>query len=224
MNILKHIPNSITLANMYCGFLSIGFTVANHFDIAVLLILLGMMLDGIDGRLARRFNANSKVGKELDSLADIITFGIAPCILFSYTNTIEGSVFDYSLAGLFLLSGGFRLARFNSETTKDISYFTGVPITAAGGILALSTLFHSHIPPIGNFLIIAVLSYLMVSKLQIPSFKNISLPNTKTTILILIGVLLLVFDTISITALILTLFYIIYIVYRIRLLRTRKHG
>ncbi|MDX8045293.1 CDP-diacylglycerol--serine O-phosphatidyltransferase [Gracilibacillus sp. S3-1-1] len=172
MNIRKHIPNSITLGNMYCGFLSMGFTVHHYYRSAAALILIGMLLDALDGRVARRLNVKSEIGKQLDSLADIVTFGIAPTILFAYTNAIEGGMLDFVLTGLFILCGGYRLARFNVDTSEDLSHFSGVPITAAGGLLAFSTLFHAHISAIGNIVIICILSYLMVSTWKIPSFKT----------------------------------------------------
>ncbi len=209
---------------MYCGFLSIGFTVSNSYKGATWLIIIGIILDALDGRLARLLNVKSDLGTQLDSLADIVTFGIAPALLFSYTNSIGGGWLDISLAGLFVLCGGYRLARFNSAQSEETSFFTGVPITAAGGILAITTLFHTHLPPMANLLIIALLSYAMVSTIRIPSLKNITLPNHKTMATILIGIVLLLFDRRSIVALYLTAIYFMYVAYRIMLMRANRNG
>ena len=75
----------LTLGNLYCGFLSIGFAANGHFKNAAILIIIGVMLDSMDGRLARMLKADSTLGKELDSLADIVTFGVAPAFLIYYT-------------------------------------------------------------------------------------------------------------------------------------------
>lgn len=228
MNIKKHIPNGITLANLYCGFLSIGLTIGDYYKSAALLIFFGMILDGLDGRIARMLHVKSDIGEQLDSLADLVTFGIAPSILFSYTNRIDGNYFDFALAGLFLLCGAYRLARFNSESTEDNSYFVGVPITAAGGILALTTLFYSHIPAAVNILIISILSYMMVSRIRVPSFKNLSLPNYGTLVTVLIGFGVLLIDIspylpLAISYLV-TPIYFLYVSYRVIVLRTRRKG
>jgi len=82
--IRRAIPNLFTLSNLFCGFISIVFTANGDFKNAAILILIGMMLDSMDGRLARMLNAQSEIGKELDSLADIVTFGVAPAILVYY--------------------------------------------------------------------------------------------------------------------------------------------
>ncbi|SNZ15714.1 CDP-diacylglycerol---serine O-phosphatidyltransferase [Terribacillus aidingensis] len=230
MSIKKNIPNAITLGNMYCGFVSIGFTIGGGYRSAVLLILFGAIMDGMDGRIARILKVNSDIGKQLDSLADIITFGIAPSILFSYTNTINGGsdYFDYALAGLFLLCGAYRLARFNSGTSEDNSYFRGVPITAAGGVLAFTTLFHAHIPASVNMIIISVLSYLMVSSIKVPSFKNISVPSYGTLVTVLVGIGVLGVDLISSFQLpffmyFLTPIYLLYVSYRLLIKRARRN-
>ena len=229
MNIKRHIPNGITLGNLYCGFVSIGLTVGEYYKSAALLIFIGMILDGLDGRIARLLNVKSDIGKQLDSLADLVTFGIAPCMLFSYTNKIDGGFFDFALAGLFLRCGAYRLARFNSDTTEDNSYFIGMPITAAGGILAITTLLYLHIPAAVNLFIISILSYMMVSRIRVPSLKNISLPNYGTLVTVLIGFGVLLIDISPYLPLAITLYfatpiYCLYVFYRIYVLRARRKG
>src|SRR5690554_4735192 len=138
-----------TLGNLYCGFLSISFAAAGSYKNAAILILIGMMLDSMDGRLARMLDADSTLGKELDSLADIVTFGVAPSFLVYYTYFYQFDLWGIIVAGLFPLFGAYRLARFNITPSKvSMDYFVGVPITAAGGILAILTLFGDLIPNI----------------------------------------------------------------------------
>src|SRR5690554_4020285 len=165
-----------TLANLYCGFLSIGFAADGQYNNAAILILIGMMLDSMDGRLARMLGADTKLGLQLDSLADIVTFGVAPSFLGYYTYFFQFDMLGFAVAGLFPLFGAYRLARFNvSPSQESLSYFTGVPITAAGGILAILTLFGDWIPEIITTVIFTALCFLMVSKIRIPSFKKLPL-------------------------------------------------
>lgn len=191
MRFSKSIPNMLTLGNLYCGFLSIGFAANSHFKNAAILIIIGMMLDSMDGRLARILKADSSLGKELDSLADIVTFGVAPSFLIYYTYFYQFGLLGLAVAGLFPLFGAFRLARFNISTNKSSQhYFIGVPITAAGGILALLTLFGNLIPNIVTTVIFTALCFLMVSKIRIPSLKDVPLPKYGTIVTIFLGCLL----------------------------------
>ncbi len=171
-----------TLGNLYCGFLSIGFAANGQYKNAAILILIGMMLDSMDGRLARMLKADSGLGKELDSLADIVTFGIAPAFLVYYTYFFQFGLLGFAVAGLFPLFGAYRLARFNISTSKPSNYFTGVPITAAGGILALLTLFGHVIPQIITTVVFTAMCFLMISKIRIPSLKEVPLPKYGTII------------------------------------------
>ncbi|WP_028392304.1 MULTISPECIES: CDP-diacylglycerol--serine O-phosphatidyltransferase [Bacillaceae] len=188
MRFKKMIPNFVTLGNLYCGFLSIGFAANGQYNNAAILILIGMMLDSMDGRLARMLHADSILGKELDSLADIVTFGVAPSFLVYYTYFFHFGLLGLIVAGLFPLFGAFRLARFNISSTKSsMNYFIGVPITAAGGILALLTLFGGKLPNIITTVVFTALCFLMVSKIRIPSLKEIPLPKYGTIVTIFLG-------------------------------------
>lgn len=193
MRFTKMIPNMFTLGNLYCGFLSIGFAANGQFNNAAILILIGMMLDSMDGRLARMLKADSQLGKELDSLADIVTFGVAPSFLVYYTYFYQFGLWGLMVAGLFPLFGAYRLARFNISTDKSsLNYFIGVPITAAGGIMAILTLFGDMIPNIVTTVVFTALSFLMVSRIRIPSFKEVPLPKYGTIVTIFLGSLLFV--------------------------------
>ena len=197
MRITKAIPNALTLGNLYCGFLSIGFAANGQYKNAAILILIGMMLDSMDGRMARMLNVDSSLGKELDSLADIVTFGVAPSFLVYYTYFYQFELLGLIVAGLFPLFGAFRLARFNISSTKtSLNYFVGVPITAAGGILAILTLFGDKIPHIVTSVVFTAMCFLMVSKIRIPSLKKVPLPKYGTIVTIfLICVLIIIYQT-----------------------------
>ncbi|WP_078556635.1 CDP-diacylglycerol--serine O-phosphatidyltransferase [Bacillus alkalicellulosilyticus] len=228
MPFMKMIPNMFTLGNLYCGFLSIGFAADGQYKNAAILILIGMMLDSMDGRLARMLNADSELGKELDSLADIVTFGVAPSFLVYYTYFFQFGLLGFAVAGLFPLFGAYRLARFNISTTKASSnYFTGVPITAAGGILALLTLFGGYFPEIITTVIFTALCFLMVSKLKIPSLKEVPLPKYGTIVTIFLGSLLFViyqgtYGQFPYLIYIATPLYIAYLAYRFKKGKDRK--
>jgi CDP-diacylglycerol--serine O-phosphatidyltransferase len=190
---IKGIPNMFTLGNLFCGFLSVGFAANAQYSNAAILILIGMMLDSMDGRLARMLKADSNLGKELDSLADVVTFGVAPSFLVYYTYFYQFELLGLAIAGLFPLFGAYRLARFNvSPPNSSGKYFTGVPITAAGGIMALLTLFGGYIPQIVTTVIFTALCFLMVSRIKIPSFKEVPLPKYGTIVTVFLGCLLFI--------------------------------
>jgi CDP-diacylglycerol---serine O-phosphatidyltransferase len=175
--IRNSIPNLFTLFNLFFGFLSIMYSAQGDYKNAAILILIGMMLDSMDGRIARILRVQSELGKELDSLADIVTFGVAPAMMAYYAYFSNFGVLGMAISGLFPLFGAYRLARFNINAVKSsLKHFTGVPITAAGGLLTLLTLFHGKMPsfilPVAFF----VLCFLMVSTVKIPSLKEVPLP------------------------------------------------
>ncbi|WP_416826813.1 CDP-diacylglycerol--serine O-phosphatidyltransferase [Ectobacillus polymachus] len=186
------IPNLFTLGNLFSGFLSIGYASIGHYRSAAILVLIGMMLDSLDGRLARLLRVDSPIGKELDSLADIITFGAAPALLMYYTYFDKFGIIGLYIAGLFPLFGAYRLARFNvTPTSTSLHYFTGVPITAAGGIMAFLTLFSHIIPHIILVVLYIVFAFLMVSRIQIPSLKEVPIPKYSIIVtLFLLGIII----------------------------------
>lgn len=190
----RNIPNAITMANLIFGFLSVGSAFIGNYQNAAIFILIGMMMDSMDGWLARKLDVETAFGKELDSLADIVTFGIAPAILMFGTTFSNMGMTGLLIAGMFPVFGAIRLARFNidEETTSSKGYFTGVPITAAGGIIALLTLFNFIVPQAALSAIYTLLCVLMVSKLKIPSLKEVPIPKYGTIITALLVSLLFV--------------------------------
>ncbi|WP_461611274.1 CDP-diacylglycerol--serine O-phosphatidyltransferase [Cytobacillus kochii] len=222
MKFIKMIPNMLTLGNLYCGFLSIGFAAHGQYNNAAILIIIGMMLDSMDGRAARMLKADSTLGKELDSLADVVTFGVAPSFLVYYTYFYQFGSIGLLVSGLFPLFGAYRLARFNIGTSKQsMHYFIGVPITAAGGILAIITLFGHWVPSIITTVVFTALCFLMVSRIRIPSLKDIPLPKYGTIVTIFLGCMLFVlykgtYGSYPYLIYIATPLYIAYLAYRFK--------
>ena len=123
------LPNCFTAMNMACGFWSIIWSTAGRFYEACLILVLGAVFDSVDGRVARKMGTQSSFGEQFDSLSDLITFGIAPSILFYgfYLKSFER--LGVVIALLYLLCGALRLARFNANIEKVSSdYFQGLPI------------------------------------------------------------------------------------------------
>ncbi|EIT84785.1 CDP-diacylglycerol--serine O-phosphatidyltransferase [Fictibacillus macauensis ZFHKF-1] len=174
----KHIPNLLTLGNLYCGFFSIGYIIHGDSKNATILIFIAIMLDAIDGRAARLLGVANEMGKELDSLADVVSFGVAPAFLAAHTyfsglDYITGVV----MAGLFPVFGAYRLARFNMTPKEEsMNHFTGIPITLAGAVVTFLVLFVKVIPLWIFIIAFYGLALLMVSTIKIPSFKSIRMP------------------------------------------------
>ncbi|WP_172797571.1 CDP-diacylglycerol--serine O-phosphatidyltransferase [Bacillus sp. FJAT-27445] len=173
----RYYPNALTFGNLFCGFLSIGYMMNGDIKNATILVFIAMMLDALDGRVARILGVSNEFGKELDSLADIVSFGVVPAYLSVHTYFAGLGMTGVVLAGIFPLFGAYRLARFNL-TQPDVSsnHFQGIPITFAGGLVAFLVLFHISIPVPLFLVIYLLLCYLMASKIKIPSFKKIPLP------------------------------------------------
>lgn len=166
------IPNALTASNLVLGVFSIISTLQNEYTAASLFIVAAMVADGLDGRVARYFNASSEFGKELDSLCDLVSFGVAPAILaYSFLLRDYGSI-GYVLAALFATCGALRLARFNVNTGTVKGFFMGLPIPAAG--CAVATFIMLGFKPAGLIfpVMVTIFAYLMVSTVRYPDFKG----------------------------------------------------
>ncbi|MGM9923473.1 MAG: CDP-diacylglycerol--serine O-phosphatidyltransferase [Bacillus sp. (in: firmicutes)] len=173
----KHIPNLFTFGNLFCGFLSLYFSTSGDLRNASILIFIAIMLDAVDGRIARILGVANDLGKQLDSLADVVSFGVAPAYIVANTYFADWGVWGLVLTSLFPLFGAYRLARFNlTKTEESLEYFTGIPITMAGGLVAFFILFSNYIHPIVFMIVFYVLGLLMVSTIKIPSLKDVKLP------------------------------------------------
>jgi CDP-diacylglycerol--serine O-phosphatidyltransferase len=162
------IPNFFTLANLACGFMSILMSFQGNFKLAAIFVLLAGVMDRYDGVIARYLDVSSEIGKELDSLADLVSFGVAPSILiFCHYNLMDLGFLGYAIVLIFPIAGAYRLARYNCTSFDGI--FMGVPITIAGSFMALFSLLSlKNTSNLALPLIFMItLSYLMVSKLKI---------------------------------------------------------
>lgn len=159
----------ITLINALLGFTSIILITRDKIYEALILILIAVIADSIDGTL-RRHSGQNILGEELDSLADVISFGVVPALL-AYV-FLDNLGFAEIFAGLFLACGMLRLARFNVAGNKN--GFEGVPITVCGFIVALFFLFKEEVPYFEYLLIslLILLSLLMVSTINYPKYKS----------------------------------------------------
>jgi CDP-diacylglycerol---serine O-phosphatidyltransferase len=163
------LPNLFTLANLFFGIMSLVLTMDHKFHYAAYTILFSVVMDGMDGKVARRLDTSSTFGKELDSLSDLVSFGVAPAILIyaAFMNAPYGN-FGLAIAVVFALCGAIRLARFN--VLNITTHFVGVPITVAGGLLGLFALMGHVLPPIFYPIVTAILSFLMVSSIKVPKY------------------------------------------------------
>ncbi len=127
-------PHVLTLLNLVAGIISILFSVAGDYRLASIFIIVAVFFDMLDGRIARYMNKVTSLGKELDSLCDIVSFGVAPVVLAFQTtqNISEGWIFAAIIYVVFLAAGALRLARFN---LKEMKHFEGMPITLNGMIV-----------------------------------------------------------------------------------------
>lgn len=162
------IPNTFTLGNLAFGLLSILMTFHGDYRLAALFILLAALADRYDGRIARLLKVDSEIGKELDSLADLVSFGVAPSILvYRLYDFMNFGLLGYLLVLVFPICGAYRLARYNISSFDGV--FTGVPITIAGSFIAAFVLLTRArvMSPVLPIIFIVLFSYLMVSKVQL---------------------------------------------------------
>ena len=194
------LPNMLTLIGVCIGLTSIRFALDEKFELAIIAIIFAALIDGLDGRISRLIKGTSKVGKELDSLTDMISFGVAPAFIMYFWKLNTLGRFGWLLCLVYVICVALRLARFNINSTQEPSwrdnFFEGVP-SPAGGILVLTPLIislsgfdyiqlnYEIITP--SFFILT--SLLLISKFPTYSFKKIVIPR-KTTIFLLFGIVL----------------------------------
>lgn len=175
--IAKSIPSMFTIGNLVLGIISIILSFNGEVGGAALLVIIAMLLDGLDGRVARALNVTSEFGKELDSLSDVISFGVAPAFIMYQAAFMEMTppALAWIATAIFPICGALRLARFNVIDGIP-GYFIGLPIPAAGGILATLALFHNELHVSLLLISSLVLSFLMISNTKYPNFKKLGLP------------------------------------------------
>jgi len=180
------LPNTLTLCGMFCGFYAILAAFKGKYIHSAWAILIANIFDGMDGWVARLTNSCSKFGIQLDSLSDLVAFGVAPAVLIYSWSLQPFGRLGWGAAFLFIICGALRLARYNVQMdTTESKAFTGLPIPAAGTVVASHILFYTEIwgrLPEKNYfaLFIAVLiAALMVSTLKFHSLKEIDLKKRK---------------------------------------------
>jgi len=203
------LPNTLTIFGVCLGLSSIKFAIDLNYSMAVIAIGFAAILDTLDGRVARLIKGTSKVGKELDSLTDVISFGVAPGFIMYFWALNEIGKFGWMLVLIYSVCCALRLARFNLTVIDDnetwkINFFEGVPSPAAAGLVLLPLILNlSNLIEFENYALlssVAILttSILMVSKLPTYSLKRILIPKPYAIFLLLgigIFVSLLIFYT-----------------------------
>jgi CDP-diacylglycerol--serine O-phosphatidyltransferase len=196
------LPQLFTTANLFFGFFSMIQSTQGHFDRAALGIVLAGLCDALDGRVARLARSTSRFGSEYDSLADVVSFGVAPAFL-AYMAGELGSLqrTGWILAFLFTACAALRLARFNVQASRYAGRFEGLPSPAAAGMVAATQWFTSFlleqgydvfVPPLLVGTLLAALGLLMVSAVPYRSFKEIDLRHGFRTIVLVIVALAVV--------------------------------
>src|SRR6476619_169204 len=175
------LPTLFTVGNLFCGYLSVWCSIRGTFETAAILIIAAAVLDMLDGRIARLTNSASRFGEEYDSLADLVSFGVAPAVLAYSWGLADFHRLGWMASFLFVVCGSMRLARFNIQThVADKRYFVGLPIpmaagTLAGIVLATPERLVSRPWMAGLLVLTILLSYLMISTIRYRSFKDLDL-------------------------------------------------
>lgn len=174
----RALPSCFTVGNLFLGIMSIILAIQDSWQYAAIMVIIGMLLDGLDGRVARMLNTQSEFGKELDSLSDVISFGVAPAVIMYVSVFKSVGPEGWLVTAIFPICGALRLARFNVHPGEP-GYFIGLPITAAGGILATMALYNEYVAN-AYILMFAMLflSFLMVSQIKYPAFKKMRIPKS----------------------------------------------
>ena len=191
------LPNMLTLIGVCIGLSAVKFALDGKFSLAVIAIIFAGLMDALDGRIARLIKGTSKMGKELDSLADVISFGVAPAFIMYFWNLQYLDKLGWLLCLIYVVCVALRLARFNVNSNEESSwrdnFFEGVP-APAGGIIVLMPLIlnFSGLPKVNfNFdynlivpLFFVTISFLLISRIPTYSFKRIVIPRNMTVFLL----------------------------------------
>jgi len=196
------LPNALTLIGVCIGLSSIKFALDGKFALAVIAIIFAGLMDALDGRIARLIKGTSKMGKELDSLADVISFGVAPAFVMYFWNLQYLDKLGWLLCLVYVVCVALRLARFNVSSNEEPSwednFFEGVPAPAGGIIVLMPLIFNfSELAKVNlNFdynlivpTIFVIISFLLISTVPTYSFKKIVIPR-KMTVFLLFSIVL----------------------------------
>jgi len=194
------LPNILTLVGVCIGLTSIKFAFDGKFELSIIAVIVAGVIDGLDGRIARLIKGTSKVGKELDSLTDVISFGVAPAFIMYFWALSEIGRLGWLISLIYVICVALRLARFNVSSEGEPSwkdnFFEGIP-SPAGGILVLMPLIYSF-SEIQFFnpnykmvvpMLFIVISILLISKIPTYALKKIVVPRSMTIFLLFVVVL-----------------------------------
>jgi CDP-diacylglycerol---serine O-phosphatidyltransferase len=174
------LPSLFTVGNMFCGYACVAYAMRGDLETAAPFIGIAVVLDMLDGRIARLTGTTSAFGREFDSLADVVSFGMAPALLIFRWGLEPLGRLGWAAGFVFVTAGAIRLARFNIQTNTDKRYFVGMPIPAAAAVPA-STVFvypyglHDYTSALPALALMLVPAVLMVSTIRFRSFKTIDL-------------------------------------------------
>ena len=172
MNYRRIVPNSISSLSLILGVLSIFLTIEKDFFHAAIFIILAVVADSMDGRAARLLGVSGDFGKELDSLCDVCSFGVAPAIMIYQYGLTELDLTGKVIAALFTVGGAMRLARFNVNAGVVHGYFQGMPIPAGACCLATYVLSGYQFTPVMTAVMTFVIAVIMYSNVKFPDFKG----------------------------------------------------
>lgn len=193
------LPNLFTTANLFCGFYSAIASMKGMYEIAAVTILIAVVLDSLDGRIARMTHTTSKFGGEYDSLCDLVTFGVAPAILAYNWSLLAYGKLGWLAAFLFVVCGALRLARFNVQIgVIDSRFFNGLPIPGGAAVLATGVILFYYLGGEGRFpswsimIGVVAIALFMVSSIKYYSFKDLNFFSRKPFMSFVLIVLVLV--------------------------------
>jgi CDP-diacylglycerol---serine O-phosphatidyltransferase len=178
------LPNIFTALNLACGFVAMIHAFKGDFYKAAMFIVLGAVFDSVDGRVARLTGTQSSFGEQFDSMSDLVSFGIAPAMLFYFRFLAESGRLGLVVTFLYMLCGALRLARFNANIDRVKSdYFQGLPIPGAAAAVTGLVLISLNFPQVGEvraamMIYLVFYALLMISSIPFPSFKNSALVRT----------------------------------------------
>lgn len=170
MTLRTAVPAMVTLIALTCGLAAIEAALAGHWDMALRFIMVAALADAMDGTIARVLHASSNMGRDLDSLSDLVTFGVAPAFLFAARYSDAPIVVTFGTMVLFVAAGAYRLARYNGQASRGDA-FCGLPITASGVLLAVAVAGPIDLSHVEAAVVAIVLSALMVSRMPFPMLK-----------------------------------------------------
>ncbi len=201
LSLNKLIPNILTVLSLCAGMTAIRFGVQERYELAVIAIVLAAILDGLDGRIARMLGGSTKFGAEMDSLSDVVGFGVAPALLIYQWVMREAGSFGWAIVLFYCVCCALRLARFNTKLGSDgpswaSRFFIGVPVPAAAGLALTPMMVTFAVGPglfstvIVNALVMLAVAILMVSQVPTYSGKSVRIPHSYVLpILLLVGLL-----------------------------------